>query len=40
LKEFNLSLLDKWMWRVLVKREYLWYKVLCGGMMRTTGDCV
>jgi len=28
LKEFNLSLVGKWAWRVLEKRDNLWYKVL------------
>lgn len=28
LKEFNISLLRKWVWRVLHERENLWYKVL------------
>lgn len=29
LKEFNIALLGKWVWRVLEERERLWYKVLC-----------
>ena len=25
---FNLSLLEKWCWRMLMKKERLWYRVL------------
>ncbi|GAU38822.1 hypothetical protein TSUD_356730 [Trifolium subterraneum] len=28
LREFNLALLDKWCWRMLVDREGLWFRVL------------
>jgi len=28
MREFNLALLGKWCWRLLVDREGLWYKVL------------
>ncbi|KEH34160.1 hypothetical protein MTR_3g462420 [Medicago truncatula] len=28
LKEFNIALLEKWCWRMLVDREGLWYRVL------------
>jgi len=28
LREFNLALLGKWCWRLLVDREGLWYRVL------------
>ena len=28
LREFNISLLEKWWWRMLVDREGLWYRVL------------
>jgi len=28
LKEFNLSLLDKWVWMILKEKRSLWYKVL------------
>jgi hypothetical protein len=28
LKEFNILLLGKWVWRVLMEMENLWYKVL------------
>jgi hypothetical protein len=28
LGEFNLSLLGKWCWRMLVEKEGLWYRVL------------
>jgi len=28
LKEFNLSLLGKWCWRLLVDRDGFWYRVL------------
>jgi len=28
LEEFNLSLLDKWYWRMLTYKEGLWYRVL------------
>ncbi|CAJ2670936.1 unnamed protein product [Trifolium pratense] len=30
LKEFNLALLGKWCWRMLVDREGLWFRVLAG----------
>jgi hypothetical protein len=29
LKEFNISLLGKWVWRLLEERESLWKVVLC-----------
>jgi len=29
LKEFNISLMGKWVWRVLEERESLWSLVLC-----------
>jgi len=29
LKEFNLSLIGKWVWRMLKERGSLWYNVLC-----------
>jgi len=41
---FNLSLLGKWCWRMLVDKEGLWYKVLkarygeVGGGYRRVGD--
>ncbi|GAU40919.1 hypothetical protein TSUD_297250 [Trifolium subterraneum] len=28
LKEFNLALLDKWCWRLLVDRDVMWFRVL------------
>ena len=28
LEEFNLSLLGKWCWRMLVDRDVLWYRIL------------
>ncbi|PNX61407.1 receptor-like kinase, partial [Trifolium pratense] len=30
LREFNLALLGKWCWRLLVDREGLWFRVLAG----------
>jgi len=30
LKEFNLSLFGKWVWRMMEERGSLWYNVLCG----------
>ncbi|MCI12202.1 putative non-LTR retroelement reverse transcriptase, partial [Trifolium medium] len=43
LREFNLALLGKWCWRLLVDREGLWYRVLAarygveGGRLRDGG---
>jgi len=43
MREFNLALLDKWCWRMLVEREGLWYRMLVarygqeGGMVREGG---
>lgn len=40
MREFNISLLGKWCWMMLVDREGLWYPVLVtrygqnGGMLR------
>ena len=44
LREFNLSLLGKWCWRMLVEKEGLWYRVLKarydeeGGPLREGGS--
>ncbi|GAU10927.1 hypothetical protein TSUD_426970, partial [Trifolium subterraneum] len=43
LREFNLALLGKWCWRMLVDREGLWFRVLAarygveGGRLRDGG---
>jgi len=34
LKEFNIALLGKWCWRILVDREGLWYHVLAARMAK------
>ncbi|GAU10918.1 hypothetical protein TSUD_426580, partial [Trifolium subterraneum] len=30
MREFNIALLGKWCWRMLVDREGLWFRVLAG----------
>jgi len=44
MREFNLSLLEKWCWRLLGKKEELWYRVLkarygeVGGCIKEGGN--
>ena len=44
LREFNVALLGKWWWRILVDKEGLWYRVLKvryreeGGRLKERGD--
>lgn len=40
IKEFNLALLDRWCWRVLVERESLWCRVLAANYGEEGGNHV
>jgi hypothetical protein len=37
IREFNLSLLGKWSWRLVVDREGIWFKVLVAKYGMTDG---
>ena len=39
LKEFNISLLGKWVWRLLEERESLWNVVICAKYGEEGGQC-
>jgi len=39
IREFNLSLLSKWCWRLRVKKGTLWYKVLAARYGDHVGEC-